>query len=393
MKLLALFIQPAQFRNQDPDSSRKVTWAELFYDLVFVTAIAALAEYFFTHFSLTGLVQTIMLFATMWYAWLSATFYADRFDTDDAWHRVMNVFQMLCVVGIAVNIHTAFHLHSYLFIVFYVALRSSIVLLYVRVARQLRTRRSAILPIILLMLVILGLWCISLLVAPPWRYAVWLLAIAIDIALPLVLRHRLSATTLPLSHDHLPERFGLFTMIVLGESLASIVHGLLDIGTTFTSLLMALMVLLISFSIWWLYYDNVDDAAMKRPFSAVLCWEYLHFVLLICIMMLSVTIRHIFEVTAAELTMEHVLLPSLLVVIYAILGLFNYLCYRYENVPTVACRYLICARLIAVGMGIVGVWLGFYLSLLWLVVFMTVLSVAQVLHNIILPEDEFTVLK
>ena len=80
---------------------RPVSWTELFYDLVFVVAIARLGERFFAHPSREAAFEFIALFGMLWWAWASFTFLVDRYHTDDALHRLLAAVQMLGVAGMA----------------------------------------------------------------------------------------------------------------------------------------------------------------------------------------------------------------------------------------------------------------------------------------------------
>lgn len=81
------------------------TWLELFFDLIFVVAIAQLAHNLNQDISLSGFLGFVVLFVPVWWAWVGATFYANRFDTDDLCHRLLTAIQIIAVAALAVNIH------------------------------------------------------------------------------------------------------------------------------------------------------------------------------------------------------------------------------------------------------------------------------------------------
>jgi low temperature requirement protein LtrA len=98
--------QPPRLRvGQDLEEERRATWLELFYDLVFVVAIAEVAHKLHGEVSLLGFVSFVALFVPIWLCWLGATFYATRFDTDDLGHRLLTLLQMALIAALAVNVH------------------------------------------------------------------------------------------------------------------------------------------------------------------------------------------------------------------------------------------------------------------------------------------------
>ena len=69
------------------EAGRKVTWLELFFDLIFVAAVAQVAEPLRDHYSVIGIVRFTPLFALIWWAWTGHTVFSTRFDTDDVIQR------------------------------------------------------------------------------------------------------------------------------------------------------------------------------------------------------------------------------------------------------------------------------------------------------------------
>src|SRR5207249_6700541 len=75
-------IAPLRVRSTG-EAGRKVTWLELFFDLIFVAAVAQVAEPLRDHYSAIGLVRFAPLFALVWWAWTGHTVFSTRFHTDD----------------------------------------------------------------------------------------------------------------------------------------------------------------------------------------------------------------------------------------------------------------------------------------------------------------------
>ena len=101
----------------------------------------------------------------------------------------------------------------------------------------------------------LAVWIVSLFVPTPWRYVVWGIALAIEIGTPLLSVVRIP--TLPLVSSHIAERFGLFTIIVLGESVVSVAAGISDVNFAFQSSVVAVGTFVLAAAVWWQYFDCV----------------------------------------------------------------------------------------------------------------------------------------
>jgi low temperature requirement protein LtrA len=284
------------------EAGRKVTWLELFFDLIFVAAVAQVAGPLRDHYSAIGLVRFTPLFVLIWWAWTGHTVFSTRFDTDDVIQRGLTLMQMFAVAAMAANAKDALDSRSSAgFAAAYAAVRFILVAQYLRVrhvpdARPLATRYlvghgSAAL-----------LWLMSAFVQAPERFWIWGIAVAIDLATPwLAVRH---SVKIPPDAAHLPERFGLFTLILLGESVVAVMKGMeSQEDWTPAAATSAFVGMGISFLIWWWYFDGASGASeqpvrSKRDVLRFHVWSYAHFPLYLGIVVLGVGIQRI--VTAAS---------------------------------------------------------------------------------------------
>jgi low temperature requirement protein LtrA len=205
------------------EDGRKATWFELFFDLVFVVAVAALAGALSHHYDWKGFAEFTFLFLVLWWLWLGHTFHASRFDKDRPDQWAVGFAQVLAVVFIAYGASDAFGTRAWAFAGGVAAFKAFLMLEYLREIRRpglsrLCTIYGAIYA------VQAALWAGSIWAEPSLRLALWFLALALDIVTPfLVARETHRAPPHP---EHLPERFGLFTIILLGETAAAAVHAL-----------------------------------------------------------------------------------------------------------------------------------------------------------------------
>jgi low temperature requirement protein LtrA len=241
---------------------RTATWLELFYDLAFVVAIAILGERLIDDTTWTGLWSFLGYFALLWWLWASHTFYADRYDTDDLVYRLWAAAQMVAVLVMAASLAHGPSESTTVFAAGYAGARLVLLALYWRVYRHVSETRRLVTGYLIGFGAAAVVWLASVFVPDPARFAVWAVALAIDLATPWVVRRQ--QATVPLDESHLPERFGLFVILVLGESLAAVVAGLSHIGWTTSSLIAAVLGVLLATLLWWLYFDNAEGSVVRR---------------------------------------------------------------------------------------------------------------------------------
>lgn len=285
-------MDPPRLRiGKDGEGERHATWLELFYDLIFVSAIVELSENLTRNISISGIVEFVVLLILVWWAWVGAAFFATRFDTDDVIHRLLIMLQIIAVAAMAANVHAGLGHSSAGFAMSYAVIRLLLVVEYIRAgcyvaeARPLTRRYSrgfALAAII---------WLISVFVPMPARFVLWMVGLAIDFGTP-ILAGQLHSQLAPHAW-HLPERFGLFTLIVLGETVAGAVYGVSRHGWNAPSVITATLGLCVAFGLWWLYFDSVSGVAILAArdggrVSVYQTWIYVHIPLTIGLVALGV---------------------------------------------------------------------------------------------------------
>src|SRR5687767_8260882 len=83
---------------------RHASWLELFFDLVFVLAVAQIARVLAEHSDLEGILKYLALFVPIWWSWVGFTFYADRFESEDAAYRILMFAGMLAVAALSLTL-------------------------------------------------------------------------------------------------------------------------------------------------------------------------------------------------------------------------------------------------------------------------------------------------
>ena len=264
--------------EEDAEDERHATWLELFFDLVFVVAIAQLADGLAEDPSLRGFLIFAGLFVAVWWAWVGYTFYADRFDTDDPPHRVLMIVGMFMVAVLASVIPDTFHGETASFALAYAGVRVVVVLLNARAWWHLPAARPLLNVYIPAFSLSIAIFLVSVAVAPPYRYWLWALALAIDLGTPLASGDRIRQV--PIHASHIPERVGLFTIIVFGESILAVVIGTTTVSWGLESGATAALGFVIAAALWWIYFDYVDSSVVRRTIGAGQTYLYAHLPLL-----------------------------------------------------------------------------------------------------------------
>jgi len=291
-------ILPPRWRSEHGlEAGRRVTWLELFFDLVFVAAVAQVGTRLRDDYSIAGLLRFTFLFILIWWAWLGHTTFSTRFDTDDLVQRALTWLQMFLVAVMAINATGALDSRdSAGFAAAYSLMRFVLVAQYLR-ARHVRQARSLIARNATSCGVGATLWLVSALIPAPERFWLWAIALTIDIATPLLTTTHL--VRVPHDAAHLPERYGLFSIILLGESMVAVMTGMgrqeyWSVGAASSAILgMALV-----FAIWWWYFDGVEAVGERmvrstRDAIRFHIWSYAHVPLYLGIAVAGVGVEHV----------------------------------------------------------------------------------------------------
>jgi low temperature requirement protein LtrA len=291
----ARFLEPPRLRTiEGDDGDRRATWLELFFDLVFVVAVAQLGQNLTHDHTAVGFVRFVALFAPVWWAWAGFTFYANRFDTDDLPYRVLSLLGMFAVAVLATTIPNVFEGGAGGFALAYVAVRLVIVTLYARAIRHVAEGRPLARLYFAFFCAAIVVWLASVAVPAPGRYWLWALALAIELTAPLF-GWRLIPRA-PISPAHMPERFGLLTIIVLGESVFAVVVGVAGAEWEVGSVLAAAGGFLAAAALWWIYFDFLDASlvvggAGRRRLVGGLVFTYAHFPVIVGIAALGIGVK------------------------------------------------------------------------------------------------------
>ncbi len=271
----------------------RVSWMELFYDLVYVIVIARLAHLVTYghdgHIGISEFFIFIALFIPVWWAWTGHTLYATRFYDDSVIDRLISLSQMFLVTLMTLFITDAFHGQGQMFAIIYAAIRGLLVVMYLRVYfsnkdhRPVSSRLAAGFSIGALF------WLVSAFLPGVWMYSFWLIGLLIDFITPLRCRHLLRQVSV--HKHHLPERFGLLVIILLGESVASLISALDSQDLNLVIITTALLGFISLSAIWWHYFEVIERVVIDRELGAAHLIIYGHLPIFIGLALFASAIR------------------------------------------------------------------------------------------------------
>lgn len=290
MKFAAL--APPRLRSLE-EPERLATWLELFYDLVFVAAVAMMGTRLVHDVSWLSIASYLGYFALVWWLWASHTFYANRYDTDDLIYRLLAGAQMVGVALIAVSVSLGEAGSTVVFALGYTAVRLILLVLYARAYRHVIETRDLVRGYLIGFGSASALWLVSIVVPEPYRFWLWVVAFAVDLATPYVLRRAQAAV--PLDVSHLSERFGIFTIIVLGTSIVAVTVGLSHVSWQLSTTLVGILGLGTATCLWWINFDHLEGSVVRREGDRrdwrPTVWIYSHLPLAIGLAMLGVSVE------------------------------------------------------------------------------------------------------
>jgi low temperature requirement protein LtrA len=317
---------------------QRATFLELFYDLVFVFAVTQVLHLLLYNLTWEGAGQAMLVLLVVWWSWNYTTWVTNELDPESISVRGLMIALMLASLLMAVAIPHAFGDHALLFAGSYVAIQVGRHLFLTFVAAEPGTVERERAGRILTWFVVAGvLWIAGALVDGPARIALWLVALALDYGAPLVLfwvpgRPRLAGSTWNVGTGHFAERFGLFMILALGESIVitGATTSALDLDTA--RLVAFGMAFLATAALWWLYFSAVVRIAQRqlelsenRTLLARDAYTYLHVVMVAGVIVTAVgdelVIAHPTEVLPAPEVATVVAGPAIYLLAHALFRL------------------------------------------------------------------------
>jgi len=346
-------------RYSEKEDERRISYLELFYDLIYVVIIAELSHHLSTDITIKSLLEFGFLFLIVWWAWLNGAMYHDNHGNNDIRTRVFTFLQMFAVAAMAIFAHNAFSSGAVGFAISYTLFQLIITFLWWRSGYHDKNHRSISNPYSAIFTLATLLFLSSVFFDESLRLVLWGSSLFISIMAPLILfvasfnkpnlKKQIDKTSNVSSS--LIERFGLITIIVLGEVIVGVIQGVAsyanmsyEIGIT------AALGMLVAIGLWWLYFDLVSTSTPRTGYLYQTGWLYLHLPLTIGITATGAAVLNIIDMADRNQESARFLLIGAIAISYISIALLQYTIELNEynrNIVVVARRVTFIAALLS----------------------------------------------
>lgn len=274
-----------QMTGRNPDEQhRAATPLELLFDLTFVIAVAMTASQL--HHNLaeghigSALFGYSIVFFGIWWAWMNFTWFASAYDTDDVPYRLLTLLQMGGVLVFATGIPALFNQFDFtITITGYIIMRGAMIAQWIRAAVEDPESRSATIRYAVGIAIVQLCWIAFLWIPGDWKLIVMVGLILAELGVPAWAEF--SGQPTAWHPGHITERYGLFTIIVLGEVMlattTAIQSTLASGGLSSALLMVAVGSLLLIFGLWWSYFKHSTSEITQSSLKFTLVWGYGHY--------------------------------------------------------------------------------------------------------------------
>lgn len=265
---------------------RKIGWLELFYDLVYVAAISQITHNLSDHPSWSAAGYSFLLFSLVFWSWVNGSQYYDLHGNEGIRTRLLTFWQMLAVAAVAITIGDAYSGHHKGLAIALLAMQVMITYLWWSVGIYDHSHRKFNKFFTINYAISFGLIFISLFTAQQTATWLWAGALLLNLTPPLTGARTITREMKKTGHVFsasaaIVERFGLFTIIVLAESIMGIVAGVGELHGKGPAVWFAFMLaILVAFLLWSLYFDMTSEQETKAGYSYLQWLIFLHFPLL-----------------------------------------------------------------------------------------------------------------
>ena len=264
--------------------AESTTWLELFFDLVYVAVLVEMGNRLSHDISAAGMIQYLFLFIIVWWSWLEKVLFARFFSNDDIGQRMLTFLYMAFIGLMAFNIHDMTGSTAVAFLLAYAASKAVLVIMYVKAGIQFPQYRRMAMFYAGIFSVAAIAWLLIAIFSPTY-IAAWALVAGFGILMGAILpilkdRKLLSFDFPPMKKHYMRHRFGELTIIVLGEFFIKVISSSEEREIFPVTVLFFILLLSISTSLWWLYFDHQEHSTLSKRRSRLEIWIYIHYPLL-----------------------------------------------------------------------------------------------------------------
>ena len=288
-------------RPDDSEQSDRVTYIELFFDLIFVFALTQLSRHLYENQSWQGAAESAVLVLALWWIWVHTTWVTNVLDP--ARLPVRGVVLGLSLIGlvVSVSIYESFGDRGFVFAVAYVVLQlGRTAFMALALARHDRALHRSFVRIFVWLAVAGLFWILGGLLPADYRLLLWAIALGIEFVsassgFPVPGLGRAAPGDAELSGPHIAERSALFVIIALGESFLVTGFAFVDQDVSVPGVIGLLLAFVSGAAMWWLYFDHGERAGSRALAASTnpgkmarLAYTYVHALIIAGVVLTSV---------------------------------------------------------------------------------------------------------
>ncbi|MGL5540395.1 MAG: low temperature requirement protein A [Erysipelotrichaceae bacterium] len=317
---------------------RQSSWAELFFDLMFVVGISTLNfRSFFGSNSLNFINASYLIFSflSLWQIWMSVTFYSNQFETNSVRHRLLLFLNITSVAMLVLGIDDrpifSFTTQGNFYLIAFIFSRLILKLTWFNVQtdwcvapiRELIHKLQKVYSLMVSIKALLWLFLVFFGGKVNIGIPLWGLTLLFEFVAVNYLLAKSQHDITSFHHVHLKERFGLFTIMLLGELTLNALTGLRALENfTVTGILTAFVLMFFIFLFWWVYYDQVMTFPFRETGRSRIVWTASHFFFAL----INLLLASVMYVIASQHQLNHAIfyaLIGLLIAFFAVLTLMH----------------------------------------------------------------------
>jgi len=276
---------------------RRISWLELFYDLVYVIAIARITHHLSHHISTNDFLEYASLFILIFWGWLNGSLYHDLHGNEGLRTRLMTLWQMMIIAAFAITIDQSGSNRIANITIVFMIMQFYITYMWWSIGIYDKEHRRYNLPFTILFLLSLALMGLSLTVSHEWLKMLVPLVMICNYSPPFIAHRLLRRASLDLNlSSNMSERLGLFTIIVFGELVFGVVNGIskMHVADLSTWLNFAFAIAIV-FALWWIFFTLASNREAKKGFVNATLLELLYIPTLISLGLVAASFSGLFE--------------------------------------------------------------------------------------------------
>jgi low temperature requirement protein LtrA len=303
-------VSPAQTAQavEEAAEARRTAPVELLWDLVFVFAVTQVTTLLRSDQTWAGFGRSMLVLALVWWAWSAYVWVTNAQDPDSPLLRASLLLAggVIFITGLAVP--HAYGSEGALFAISYAIVRFGHLALYADASRRGNASFAAIAGFAVTVTIGMALLIAGAFVTGGWRVGLWTAAAAIDYAGPAWLTRERLRGLQRVAVEHFAERYGLFVIICLGESVVAIGVGAQAHPLDAEIVVGVALTLIITGELWWAYFGRFATTAQERlrtvadpVLAAADAYSYIHLLIVAGIIVFAVGAREAVADVSADL--------------------------------------------------------------------------------------------